>query len=276
MGYLSLDAKLAALCSHCISGSSPDEPFPKASFLPIQMKTESNSSLWRYVAQSWFQIAHVDLPVASPLLSTGSNSWISQRPDLKIFWHLPCLLFLWTTCTLPARKICSTWLWCESFIFSAAPLSLLVESANGLVLNLKIFPARKMPMLDPLLPRRILMLFSEPTQDSMCVWSFEPPLVIKDVMLWCYLPCQLYHLRYGNTEDQSYKGIVTLDGVSENSEVDQLISNRGAQVVSLGVSVGFGSEFKMLIKQPLFSDTTTSLSTVVFHSPEIKLVSVSP
>lgn len=131
-------------------------------------------------------------------------------------------------------------------------------------------------MLDPLLPRRILMLFSEPTQDSMCVWSFEPPLVIKDVMLWCYLPCQLYHLRYGNTEDQSYKGIVTLDGVSENSEVDQLISNRGAQVVSLGVSVGFGSEFKMLIKQPLFSDTTTSLSTVVFHSPEIKLVSVSP
>ncbi|CAH8362478.1 unnamed protein product [Eruca vesicaria subsp. sativa] len=97
----------------------------------------------------------------------------------------------------PAGKICSTWLWCESCIFSDAPLSFLIEAINGLVLYLKIFPPRKSPMVDPPRLRRILMLFSESTQDSICVWSFEPPLVIKDLKLWCYLFSQLYYLRYG-------------------------------------------------------------------------------
>ncbi|KAJ4905748.1 hypothetical protein Rs2_09406 [Raphanus sativus] len=101
--------------------------------------------------------------------------------------------------------------------------------------------------------------------------------MFKDVSLWCSLPCQLYHRRYGNAEDQSCKGIATQDGVSENNEVYQLMSYWGAHVVSLGVSMEFGPEFKMLIKQPLFSDTTTSSNTILFHSLELrKLVSVSP
>ncbi|CAN6909960.1 unnamed protein product, partial [Brassica oleracea] len=103
---------------HCVSGSSPDEPLSRDSYLSILMWTESVSSLWRSVAQSWSLNALEDLPVAAPLLSIGSNSWISLRPDLKILWHLPCFLSFWMMITLPTGKICS--------------LSLLDEPVNGL------------------------------------------------------------------------------------------------------------------------------------------------
>ncbi|CAF2116771.1 BnaC08g43790D [Brassica napus] len=103
---------------HCVPGSSPDEPLSRDSYLSILMWTESVSSLWRSVAQSWSLNALEDLPVAAPLLSIGSNSWISLRPDLKILWHLPCFLSFWMMITLPTGKICS--------------LSLLDEPVNGL------------------------------------------------------------------------------------------------------------------------------------------------
>ncbi|CAN6912405.1 unnamed protein product, partial [Brassica oleracea] len=103
---------------HCVSGSSPDEPLSRDSYLSILMWIESVSSLWRSVAQYWSLNALEDLPVAAPLLSIGSNSWISLRPDLKILWHLPCFLSFWMMITLPTGKICS--------------LSLLDEPVNGL------------------------------------------------------------------------------------------------------------------------------------------------
>ncbi|KAG2303951.1 hypothetical protein Bca52824_032602 [Brassica carinata] len=95
---------------HRVSGLSPDEPFSKDTYLSIPMSTESVSSLWRSVAQLWSHIAQEDLPVAAPLLSTGSNSWISLRPDLKILWHLPFSSSFWMMTNLPTEKICPLYL----------------------------------------------------------------------------------------------------------------------------------------------------------------------
>ncbi|KAF2551116.1 hypothetical protein F2Q68_00035955 [Brassica cretica] len=115
---------------HCVSGSSPDEPISRDSYLSILMWTES-VSLWRSVAQSWSLSALEDLHVAAPLLSIGSNSWISLRPDLKILWHLPRFLSFCMMVTLPTGKICS--------------LSLLDESVNGFVQYWNDTPAVKSP-----------------------------------------------------------------------------------------------------------------------------------
>lgn len=110
----------------------------------------------------------------------------------------------------------------------------------------------------------------------MCVWSLEPPPVIKDYMLQCFLPCQLHYLWYGNAEDQSYIVRVTSDGMSGNTKIDLMLSNFGAKLSSLVVSTEFMPMFKML-NQPLSVITITSLSILLFHILEFqKLASTSP
>lgn len=103
----------------------------------------------------------------------------------------------------------------------------------------------------------------------MCVWSLEPPPVIKDYMLQCFLPCQLHHLWYGNAEDQSYIVRVTSDGMSGNTKIDLMLSNFGAKLNSLVVSTEFMPMFKML-NQPLSVITITSLSILLFHILEFQ------
>ncbi|CAN7087505.1 unnamed protein product, partial [Brassica oleracea var. botrytis] len=131
---------LSTLSSHaftvtapqCVSGSSPDEPFSRDSYLSKPMSIESVSSLWRSVPQSGALGAQEDLPVATTLLSTCSNSWISLRPDLKILWHLPCSLSFGMIVTLSTEKICS--------------LSLLDEPVIGFVKFWNDTPVMKSPM----------------------------------------------------------------------------------------------------------------------------------
>ena len=248
---------------HCVSGSSPDEPLSRDSYLSILMWTESVSSLWRSVAQSWSLNALEDLPVAAPLLSIGSNSWISLRPDLKILWHLPCFLSFWMMITLPTGKICS--------------LSLLDEPVNGFVQYWNDTPAVKSPMVIFQIQHPLLLLFSESSDNSQCVWSIEPPLVIKDYKLWCYLLCPLHHLWYGNAGDKSCLRIVTSYGLSKLMEIDKLMIICEAHVSFLCGATGFWPEIKVLTDKPLIAISTTSISTSSFHSLELqKLVSVSP
>ncbi|KAG2253812.1 hypothetical protein Bca52824_083948 [Brassica carinata] len=158
----------------CVSGSSPDEPFSRDSYLSKPMSIESVSSLWRSVPQSGALSAQEDLPVAATLLSTCSNSWISLRPDLKILWHLPCSLSFGMIVTLSTEKICS--------------LSLLDEPVTGFVKFWNDTPAMKSPMVSFQSQHLLLLLFSESNENSQCVWSFKPHLVIKDYRLWCYPP----------------------------------------------------------------------------------------
>ncbi|KAF8090872.1 hypothetical protein N665_0462s0009 [Sinapis alba] len=247
----------------CVSGSSPDEPFTRDSYFSIPMSTESVSSLWRYVAKSWSLSAHEDLPVAAPLLSTGSNSWILQRPDLKIPWHLSCALSFWMVITLPTGKSCS--------------LSLLDEPANGFAQYWNNTPAVKSSMANFQIQHLLLLSFSEPNHNSQCVWSFKPPLVKKDYRLWYYPLCLLHYLWYGNAEVQSYVGTVTSYVLSEHMEVDKLLHNCEAHVNLLGGAMGFWTKIKVLTNQPLTAISTTRLSTPSFHILEKqKLVSGSP
>ncbi|KAH0850198.1 hypothetical protein HID58_095692, partial [Brassica napus] len=74
----------------CVSGSSPDEPFSRDSYLSKPMSIESVSSLWRSVPQSGALSAQEDLPVAATIL-----------------WHLPCSLSFGMIVTLSTEKICS-------------------------------------------------------------------------------------------------------------------------------------------------------------------------
>ncbi|KAF3600799.1 hypothetical protein F2Q69_00038426 [Brassica cretica] len=97
----------------------------------------------------------------------------------------------------------------------------------------------------------MLLLLSDLTKDSRCIWSCEPIAMLKDYMLQCFLPCHPHHLRYGNAKDQSYIGITTPYGVWQ--------------------------ELKMLIQHPLIATTSTSLSTSFFRKSRIqKLAASSP
>ncbi|KAG2281012.1 hypothetical protein Bca52824_052232 [Brassica carinata] len=195
--FISLLNSLAfsSTASHCISGLSHDEPFKRASYLIIPVKTEIVSPMWRSVSQSQVLFAHVNLSVASPLLSPASILCILWRPDLKIYGHLPCLSSLWVKRTLPTGKICSIWSWHKRSISQAVPLPLLVKPVKEYVQYCENIPTMKNPMVELQIHCRIMLLYTESTQARRCDWFFKPPLVIKDYSLCCCLPCQLQQLR---------------------------------------------------------------------------------
>ncbi|KAF2602659.1 hypothetical protein F2Q70_00027215 [Brassica cretica] len=194
--FISLLNSLAfsSTASHCISGLSPNEPFKRASYLITPVKTEIVSPMWRYVSQSQVLFAHVNMPVASPLLSPASILCIFWRPDLKIYGHLPCLSSLWVKRTFPTGKICSIWSWHKRSISQAVPLPLLVKPVKEYVQYCENILAMKNPMVELQIHCRILLLYTESTQARRCDWFFKPPLVIKDYRLCCCLPCQLQQL----------------------------------------------------------------------------------
>ncbi|KAJ4905749.1 hypothetical protein Rs2_09407 [Raphanus sativus] len=196
-----------------------------------------------------------DLLVAATLLLTCSYFWISLRPELKILWHLPCLLSFGMIVILPKGKICS--------------LSLLDEPVNEVEIFWNDTPAMKSPMVFFQSQQWLLLLFSESNENSKCVWSIKPHLVIKQYRLWCYPLCSFHSLRYGNAEDQSCLGIVASHGLSELMEVDKMLRNHD-HILLLGAATGLRPEFKVLINQPLTVVIPTSFSTATFHSLQIQ------
>ncbi|CAN6899725.1 unnamed protein product [Brassica oleracea] len=234
--FISLLNSLAfsSTASHCISGLSPDEPFKRASYLIIPVKTEIVSPMWRSVSQSQVLFSHVNLPVVSPLLSPASILCILWRPDLKIYGQLPCLSSLWVKRTLPTGKICSILSWHKRSISQAVPLPLLVKPVKEYVQYCENIPATKNPMVELQIHRRILLLYTESTQARRCDWFFKPPLVIKDYSLCCCLPCQLQQLR-------------------------------GALSIFLDIYAGFWPEKEVFIFS-VIAFTTTSSSSPLIHS----------
>ncbi|KAF3600800.1 hypothetical protein F2Q69_00038427 [Brassica cretica] len=116
-----------------------------------------------------------------------------------------------------------------------------IDGLKLLTVGLRYSQCRKMksPMINLQIQRLMLLLLSDLTKDSRCIWSCEPIAMLKDYMLQCFLPCHPHHLRYGNAKDQSYIGITTPYGVWQ--------------------------ELKMLIQHPLIATTSTSLSTSFFR-----------
>ncbi|CAN6851503.1 unnamed protein product, partial [Brassica oleracea] len=275
--FISLLNSLAfsSTASHCISGLSHDEPFKRASYLIIPVKTEIVSPMWRSVSQSQVLFAHVNLSVASPLLSPASILCILWRPDLKIYGHLPCLSSLWVKRTLPTGKICSIWSWHKRSISQAVPLPLLVKPVKEYVQYCENIPTMKNPMVELQIHCRIMLLYTESTQARRCDWFFKPPLVIKDYSLCCCLPCQLQQLRYGSVyvfaEVQSFIRIVSSTGLPF---VYRLGGNIGALSIFLDIYAGFWPEKEVLILS-VIAFTTTSSSTPLIHSRR-KLALVNP
>ena len=75
-----------------------------------------------------------------------------------------------------------------------------IDGLKLLTVGLRYSQCRKMksPMINLQIQRLILLLLSDLTQDSRCIWSCEPIAMLKDYMLQCFLPCHPHHLRYGN------------------------------------------------------------------------------
>lgn len=203
-----------------------------------------------------------------PLLHSSRNL---QWPEVKKLRRALPSLSSRTMNLLPTGKIYFDWTWCEQEPHTEV-LPLPLDR------SVKIYSSEHQgafsPVRNPLLDIRTSLFSPQKTfrytpLDPTCVWFFKSPSMSKNVNLSCYLPWQL-NRRYGNAEHQSCKEMSTQDGVSENNEAFQLLSYMG----SFGVSMGFWPGFKMLIKQPMFSDTSSS--TTVLHSSELrKLVSVS-
>ncbi|KAJ0249890.1 hypothetical protein HA466_0141330 [Hirschfeldia incana] len=152
---------------------------------------------------------------------------LAMSKDVSLSCYLPCQLYRrYGNAEDQSCKGLSSQVGVPGNIKAYQLLSYWGAHMVSLSVSIGIWPCFKMHI-----QRLVLLFHSEPTQDSRCIWFCQPLAMQKDYMFQCFLPCQLHHLRYGNTEELSYIGIATSYCLSGNSKA-VILFIQGVQNVS--------------------------------------------